>query len=216
MVEQPEITAPRMIKKVVSQSPSKTVRNARAAAKRPELLRRIRSRERRQEREGNLVTQQQGRNIATNQKRALPVAKKWRNRLRKKGKSATVQRVKILSAAPMIALAVNPLIIPQVTMGLVGIAGLGMELAGESIFWGLFSDVIPGDILWGVATGVNMVIGIISMTAAFSILSMRGVKCLRGYRVFAFILCFAGYIIPVANLIPWVWVWYWYLLIKAK
>ena len=177
-----------------------------AAAQRPELLRKIRARERRRARE------QEPLNDAQRQRQTANVRKILRRRKGRIGKmlipsgNVDIQRIKAISVGLMMLGFIVPVIGFQFTIWLVQLGGTFLEGVP------FFNFVLPGQemIIVGYLLIVAMHFLLFAGTAILFLL--RGVDCFSGKKNLIFIACLAASMLIYINIFPFVLIWIYFVI----
>ena len=184
---------------------ARNARKIKAGITRPELLRRVRSRERRRARsEEPLKAAQQ-----TTTNRFLPRARRLRKKLAKKGPVGG-RAIKALGAqaALMPLLLFYPL---QFIASMLLLSSVVLLLStGEFTRWLASFFVSAEAVAFGSALAL-FIIGFLSFAYAIFIFSMRGVNCFKGNGGLVLMGYMLAYIVPFASLVPWVFLYGWYV-----
>ncbi len=173
-------------------------RKAGAAAKRPELLRRVRSRQRRAQREKEPLTEEE-KMVQTQRAQTLMPFSRALHALTGGGES--VRKIRATTATTLIMWTALPFYIPQALFWMVGLAGLGIETLP------IVGNFSPGLEIFALGYFIAAGIGICSMFYAAWIYTIRGVSCFNGMKTFIFICCLTGYMVVFLNLFPWIVLW---------
>lgn len=173
-------------------------RKTAAAVQRPELLRKVRARERRKERLQEPLTVQEKEAQTQRSKIFLKRARALRDVLPENG--ATEQIITI-AATSFIAWTVLPFYPIQFIFWLFGLIGIATEGAPVA------NLVLPGSELFMLSYIMIALIGMVTMLYAAGMYTMRGVRCFSGMRGLAFICSLTGYLVFFVNLFPWVVLW---------
>lgn len=176
---------------------------AKAATVRPELLRRVRARERRKQRQQSPLSPEASDRQVRNMTKQLPGSQK----LLKFSKAASgeeplTKKIKASIAANAIFWAAIGFYIPQFIFWIMEIIGFGFESVP------IIGDVLPGKELSLASWLIIVLIGTGTMLYATFVFMARGINSFGGWKGLIFILCLTGYLVIFINgMFPWFVIW---------
>lgn len=185
-----------------------------AALERPELLRRVRARERRRDRERNPLTPEE-RSIQQANARRLTGGTRGLIRLARGKGPASASLIMVATASWAIIAGTAFLWPVQAIMAVVSIGTLGTLLVLDTEWVG-YLDLFGWVSSWGqemffISLIIVFIIGFLVMLTAISVYTIRGVSIGQNLSIFVMAICLALYAVPVANLFPWMWLWCFYV-----
>ena len=197
---------------------AKKVTKTARRAEQPDRWRKAQARQRRVRRRSKPLSEAERQTQQKNFRQILPRAKRRKNKLKAKlGRPLNRQQLKAVAAVPTIIMVVISFVPAQMFVGVLCAVGMAIGLsADEKIIWSIFNMFVPGKTIFMVSLIIVLVIGFMSMLAAYLIFAMRGVHSLKNGGDLAFVLCLIGYVIPVFNIFPWVLVWVGYTVKNTK
>lgn len=178
---------------------AQTARKTYAATQRPELLRRVRSRERRKERAAVPLSPEAKQKQIANSSRLRGGARILNRSL--PTDNTSVERIRAITAGSLILWSTLPFYVPQLLLWVLGLAGV----VGESL--PVVDFVIPGQELFVLSYIVIAFIGLCSMAYAVVMFNIRGVDCFSGHKSLYLLLCLMGYFVFFINAAPWTLIW---------
>ncbi len=174
------------------------LRRIEAALNRPELLRKVRSRERRKERAETPLSPE-AKEAQVSRAKALLGRGRLLRALSPQNK--TTERIWAIAASGLIAWFVLPFYTLQALFWILGLASLGLEAVP-------IADIfLPGTEVFVFMYILIALIGVCSMLYAVWIYTVRGVRCFSGVRGLMFACCMTGYLVFFLNLFPWIILW---------
>ena len=198
------------------------VQNARkisALTEKPELVRRVRARERRKNREKERIsaTDQANQNIRSKKLLGggiLRPSARYALQKQKKGGVSLKKNVVTAAATVFIISSTVWLYIMQIPFAVLSIISLG-ALSGigknwwsnilETVTFGGFSEL--GLVFFFTGVIGAFICGMVTMMIAIFIYSVRGVNVFSGTKLLTMPLVMVGYLFPIFNLFPLVWIW---------
>lgn len=195
----PLIVGAARVAKGVSKATVRAKRRSKASATRPELLRRVRSRERRKNKEQATLTDIERNAQIARSKKLLPGS--LSNNKSVGGNNANIKKIKAAVASNFIFWTAITFYIPQLSLWILGMSALSLESVP------VLGYVIPGESLYLISWLIIVIIGIGTMIYATFIFTLRGIPCFDGWPGFVFICCIAGYCVVLVNFLPFFIFW---------
>lgn len=195
-----------LVQKVVK----KVSRRDGAALERPELLRRVRARERRRDRASDPLTPEERSIQQANAKRLTGGTRRLLSLARGRGPASAA--LIMAATASWAIIASTAFLWPvQAIMAVISIGGLGTLTVLETEWVG-YLDLFGWVSSWGqemlfISLIIVFIIGFLVMLTAIFVYTIRGINISNDLSILIMAICLALYAVPVFNLLPWMWFW---------